>query len=229
MTHEDAVRRYADWFVANELKRQPQEKLSKLLAENPGAIDSYRQGWIDTGNALVASILSKGELFIKKASYGAFHPSNPTTRRLFTDVTGIDLPSTVSGTKQVIENYCGDALRQYREARDAERDAKEAAARAKEKEAAARLLADAEARVLACSGVTGGAVVDLCRRYGIDLPPQTIGCLRRRVVSIAGDGEHVSMKYQRTKSGGKSYPQGAAEAFGKLVAVLRERNGVTVE
>ena len=121
-----AVLAYANWFTEHEIDKQRQrnpERLAQLLAENPSAIDDFRNSWIETGNQLASDIVNRTEAFCKKVSYSAFHPSNKATRQLFEAVTGISLSDGVETSRKQGHAYAGDVYTQWLSDRQREQDA----------------------------------------------------------------------------------------------------------
>ena len=113
VSYTNAVNAYAEFFVTNELKRHSQEKIDKLLAENPTAIDDFRAGWQQKARDLANDITAISHEFLKRFRQGLLYPSNQASRKLFTAITGLALPSTVSGTEAVVGQYCGGLLEAY--------------------------------------------------------------------------------------------------------------------
>jgi hypothetical protein len=213
-----AVLAYANWFTEYELDKQRQrnpERLAQLLAENPSAIDDFRNGWIETGNQLASDIVNRTEAFCKKVSYGAFHPSNKATRQLFEAITGISLSDGVETSRKQVHAYAGDVYAQWLSDRQREQDAKEEAAALAESAAKADRLIAIYAKISADTMIEGDQLVDACKALGVVLPIQTIGLIRRRVRTINS--------CSATISSGKSLSNSPYFAYRDCQKILAER------
>lgn len=186
-----AAKEYADWFIGNEYKRQQGINPERLAALPQSAKDEFEAGWHATSLELATAIRDKSELFIKKASQGMLHPSNGASRRLFTAITGIVLPSTVGGTDKALQEYAGVEIGAYRAAKQAERDAKESAEKAKEDAKYRERIDKVIGLVRGGEMVEAEQLIDLVRHLGIDVHPRTIGAIRTHVVTIGPEGARV--------------------------------------
>jgi len=231
MSHDEAIREYAEYFVKLELERHSQEKINKLLLENPKAIDEYRNGWIESGRELCEQILTKHDTFLKRFRQGMLRPDNKASRRLFSAVTGVSLPSTVGGTDATVSAWLGDALTDYdrrmaeqRAAEKAAKDAKEAEKQAQAKAKADEEMRQYEEKLLQGERIPGSMVEDLCRKHGIEMHLRTIGCLRSRITSMQMTDSNGSVRVAlyRTKGGSRKIPDGAVSLFRELHSVVKQ-------
>ena len=221
--HEQAIAEYAEFFVQQAISENTAEQVAKALAENPQCVEQFRERWIAKAESLVNSILSKDKVFVERAMSGLLHPDNKASRRLFTAVTGLNLSATVKGTWSVVMEYCGDEIRAVESEVRAKREAEEAARLAAIKERADLAMDKAEQAILNGEQVGGDMVVDLCKRHGVAVPPQTTGCLRKRISTLRFDGatQSVMATVGRSRNGSATLPQGVVDVFRSLVATLQ--------
>ena len=117
--------------------------------------------------------------YAERITNGALHPDNKAIRQLFTALTGIELPRTVSGTESAIAAgpvwgpLVADCRRAWREAREAAE------------------LAASRQRFAAGERVTGGELLAVARSIGIDVHPRTAGTLKNRVLEIGGGSARI--------------------------------------
>lgn len=182
---EQAVKEYADWFIQQERKR---------LAENPAEVADknytaeetaqFEAGWHTAGRQLATAILEKSDYFCARVCNGMLHPDNKASRRLFEQVTGLKLPRTVKGTADVVGEYAWVQLADYRRRRDTA-----AALEAAKKQDAANaqymeyieLISD---KVAAGEQIAGNELLNLATFLGVNIPPRTVGAIRKHVVTI---------------------------------------------
>lgn len=179
----------AAWFDF-EMDRQKQinpERLEKTKREEPELIEQYREQCREDSAKRVADILDP-EKFAARIVSGSLHPSNKRTRRLFTELTGIELPSTVSGTKAAIDaSEYGPAVAACRQARQDERDQEDHERAEKEREKQSAEIARLEDCVRQNEEIDGTELLLLCRHHGIEVNPRSAGMWKSRIVSIIDD------------------------------------------
>lgn len=221
--HEQAISEYAEFFVQQSLSDSTPEQIAKALTENPQCVDQFRERWIVKGREFANSILAKDEVFADRALHGVLHPDNKASRKLFTAITGLELPPTCNGTWSVVEGYCGAEIKALQDERRAQAEAKESARQAAIKAKADEAMDKAEQVIMQGDQVGGDMVADLCKRHGIAVPPQTIGCLRKRISTLRYDAQTESVRATvgRTRSGGATLPQGVVDVFRLLVGKLQ--------
>lgn len=132
----------------------------------------------------------KPKSFLQRYEEGALHPDNQHTRRLFAELTKLELPPTVGGTAKVVESYIGaDLVADYREARAAERREAEAAEAREAERIASERLATIEATFRKGLPISGDEFADLARHLGIFIQPRTLGVFRSgKIQGIGIDG-----------------------------------------
>lgn len=179
-----AVDRFVESMLQQEIaywKERSPERLATLDKERE---DRFREHVAGLATQTVKDMESADRL-MDRIRRGAFHPDNKITRRLFTDLTGIVLPSTVSGTKQALREYVGTDVydgyyTEIEEVRAADRRAREEAAQ----EANALRVEKLKRAIADDTPVSGDELLDVARAVGIEVHPRTAGTLRRRVVEI---------------------------------------------
>jgi hypothetical protein len=117
--------------------------------------------------------------FLQWYEQGTLHPDNQHTRRLFTELTKLELPPTVGGTAKVVESYIGaDLVADYREARAAERREAEAAEAREAERIASERLASIESFFKKGDPILGSDFADLARHLAVHIQPRTLGVFR---------------------------------------------------
>ena len=221
--HEQAIAEYAEFFVQQALSENTPEQIAKALAENPQCVKQFRERWIIKGQALATSVLAKDKVFADRAMHGVLHPDNKASRKLFMAITGLELPPSAKGTWAVVDGYCGAEIKALQDERRAQAEAEEAARQAAIKAKADEAMDKAEQVIMQGDQVGGDMVVDLCKRHGIAVSPQTIGCLRKRISTLRYDAQTDSVRATvcRTRSGSATLPQGVVDVFRLLVSKLQ--------
>jgi hypothetical protein len=153
----------------------------------------------------------KPTTFLRRCEQGALHPDNRHTRRLFTELTKLELPPTVGGTAKVVDDYIGaDLVAAYREAREAET---QAVAEEQAREAAERF-ARLEADFLKGIPIGGSDFADLARHLGIQINPRTLGVFRsNKLQGIRIDGRVSCPPKWKV-------PEGVADVFRAVKRIL---------
>lgn len=183
---------YGNSMVDREIARHKKncpERLAKVTADE---LQRYRESWVEIGAALANDIFSKSDNFIKRVEQGLLHPSNATSRKLFTDVTGVSLPKTVKGTQAAVAGYCGEQIAAYRAALHAEHQRQEAQRLAAENAKQAVIIAGIETRIIAGDFVSGDELVQIARHLEIEIHPRTVGTLRKRVVQVKAEQARIT-------------------------------------
>lgn len=191
MNRQEAIQAYADWMIENELNHYRKYQPDRLATVTDEQMTAFRGGWLIKAGDVAATFDDK-RAFWKSMNDGRYHPDNRASRRLFTAITGIDLPKTNAGTREVLRAFIGEEsalafeeeVRLAKEAREAEHVAKEAAKRD-------AYLSTIKAKFLAGGGVNGDELVDLARSLGIEIHPRSVGMLRKRVVWICEDKARI--------------------------------------
>jgi hypothetical protein len=182
-TRTEAVLRYADKIIENELAFH-REYRPELLAALPVAeLEAYKKGERIKAYSLADEIDDRQLCFLRHQRCG-FDTSNNWTRRLFVDLTGIPLPSTNRETDIVLRQYCGEVCVGIEAEQQREREAKEQAKQAAEQVKRDTIKAKLSARVAVNESISGEELAELCSMLGIELHPRTIGLLRKRVRAI---------------------------------------------
>lgn len=114
------------------------------------------------------------------------------SRRLFTALTGIGLPSTAGGTQDVVRQYVGDAYQEFYKRKEDEQRAKDEKRRAEEAAKHEKYMQAVREKVKAGEMVGGEELVDLCRELKVDIHPRTVGMIRKRVSVINHEQARVS-------------------------------------
>lgn len=181
---ETYTRETIDYELSVYRKRYPdfETRWAALTLEQ---IETWKAGFAATAAEIADAIATRSEKLLSRICSGMLHPDNPRSRKLFTGVTGIPLPPTVSGTDAALaaDPVWGPALADYR--RKADREA------AERRNAESARLEDLRQRFASGERVTGDELIDVARAAGIDVHPRTAGTLRRRVVEIGGGSARV--------------------------------------
>lgn len=110
----------------------------------------------------------------------AFHPDNKVFRKLFTAVTGIELPKTVKGTQEAVAVYIGEAVQQLIETERAETAA---AIAAEEAERLSEIRA-IESLIQRGLGISGQELLKVVRHHGLGIHPRTAGAFKESVYEV---------------------------------------------
>lgn len=180
-------KQYAQFMIDIEYERQRKYNAERFAQATPEELAAYEARVLAEAEKLAESIRNRDEDFIKGASYGKYHPSNSASRGLFERVTGLNLPKTVGGTKQVVEEYAGEALTEYRRRKIEAREAKEEAEKAKEEAKRREYIDELKHLVEKGDGISGDDLVELCRALNVHVAPATIGMLRKRISLVWED------------------------------------------
>ena len=141
--------------------------------------------WL-TNNAEL--ILGKGEPLAAKVRVGMLHPSNRWSRRLFTGLTGLPLPSGVKESRLAVVDYLGqDVYCNYIQGLQDARDAKEEAKRQAEAQEVAERVRAILDKIRENQQVDGDELVVAANAVGVHVHPRTVGTLRKRVYWITSD------------------------------------------
>lgn len=158
-------------------------------------LDSYRDKVVGMWREVAADFCNHESLF-DRVKRGALHPSNKLWRAMFTRLTGVALPGTVSGTLNGVKSYIGEAefnrmALERDSARQAEVDAREAKEKANADAKFQAIIDGAVVRMQAGESVDGETLVTVCRHLGIDVHPRTVGMLRTRVRQINAESARI--------------------------------------
>ncbi len=100
MTEAEAVQRYVQSQLDYAISNTPPEKMAQVTED---MINQFKVAATQRGEAMAHAILRDKEALYKGHRAGRFHPDNRDSRRMFTDLTGIELPKTQKGTDPIIE------------------------------------------------------------------------------------------------------------------------------
>ncbi len=188
---DKAAQAYAERKIESEFayhRKSDPAKLEKHLREHPDQVERWKAGELSAARALVIELLDKLACY-KAHKRGRFHPSNPNSRRLFQDLTGLKLPPTVSGTDQAVREYVGNEAIDAEDERIAKdrRDGLERDAAIKKMACDKRIsaisakVAGQEVHNLPAGAIDGDELIDLARHLGIEMHPRTVGMIRKRL------------------------------------------------
>jgi hypothetical protein len=218
MTETKVINQYVDTLYQREMKRankQP-ERLAKLLADNPNALEDYRRRLMADAEELVSTMKSP-EAYAFRIVQGALHPDNQATRILFQSITGITLPDSVQGSREAIaQTPYGEACNRLLANRERERREKEEAEERERIVAHNRRMDKITDCVRRGEPISADDLIDACRHYNIELHPRSVGCWRRYLVWV--DKEKASLSY----SGKKPNVDSAFIAYRALKELLFE-------
>ena len=199
MTEAEAVQRYVQSQLDYAISNTPPEKMAQVTEDR---INQFKVAATQRGESMAHDILRDKEALYKGHRAGRFHPDNRDSRRMFTDLTGIELPKTQKGTDPIIEVYIGaEFIKAWKDRRDAERAEKEAAERQRKADEHAAWISKIATCLAGDKPIGGDALLDYARHIGIKVHPRTAGTLLRRVDSIREGQAHV----HRVRSGKKSH------------------------
>jgi len=194
---QEAINEYAQSLYAAEMEFNRTcnaQRLEKLLAENPQALDEFREKLQHDAEEL-AQMMCDPARYAPKLCQGALHTSNPRTRKLFSAVTGIVLPNTIKGTKEVLDGTpYGVAMKVLQDAKDSAAEAKRQRQEEEDRQRELAVLSILEDEVRKNMMIDGEELLKLCRHHGIEVHPRTAGFWRSRVVGINSDRGRVQAK-----------------------------------
>ncbi len=192
-----AIEDYANAMTEHELafyREYKPERLAKLQAEQPNAVEDFREKKRHDARELATGIETRSEWFLKRVQSGLLHPDNKTSRKLFEMTTGITLPKTLAATRDVVNSYCGVALSELVNKQNAERDEADRKEREQQAIEETKRLERIAENIRTNRSVSGDEVLDIARHIGIDVHPRTAGSLRKRVVGVVGTSARISGK-----------------------------------
>lgn len=201
----EAAQKYADGMWAFERARQVEidaERFENCPAEQ---IANYRAGLLIDAGELVET-LHTCEGIYAEATRGRFHPSNKISRQIFLDLFDVQLPATVSGTREAIRRYVGAETWDRMEREEAEGiRASEERLTAEKQQAADDEDAGEFERIAplirADKQISGDDLVFMARQLNVEIHPRTVGTLRRYIVAVNSG----SSKVHKGHRGGKAY------------------------
>jgi hypothetical protein len=199
----EAITRIVADELAEALKHETDRGRDVTESEKAAYCERRRSYWEN-----VASwIKDKSEVY-RKAQRGAFHRSNKNTRRIFTFITGIALPSTTRDTIATIRQYVGpDTIAMIEHEEWLEAEAAKAEREAERQAEAAKHAAEMEklkAAILADSPITGSQLDELATYLDLEVHPRTIGSCRKNIVTINSN---------QARFYGKAFPEGARRVY----------------
>lgn len=189
--------------IADAIAREViEEEYTRRASSNPERFASvsmedkrkYEDGIIEGWRSYARDMLAKSPELVRRVASGQLHPSNRRSRRLFTAVTGIDLPQTVAGTMKVASDYLGDLLTQFYADRDAKIMAAKKAERTKSEAKHRALIEGLSAKCRADDCLSPDDVLKLAKHLSIEVHPRTAGAMRRHVVTM---NSHQARVYKR--------------------------------
>lgn len=187
--HEDHVEAFAQRLFKRAWDNGTQEQRNKAT---PADIENYIQRQRKWGRDTVAIIMDKAKLF---QSAGRFYPHNKDSRWLFTQVTGITLPRGSAATEKAIREYVGQAVIDLVDKARADLEAKKAAELSARKQAEELAwLTRVVSSVRSDVPISGGDLLDLCRKLNVDVPLRTQGYMLKSLVSISSGMSRVLRK-----------------------------------
>jgi hypothetical protein len=194
---EQAAARWAADMLSHELafyaEHQP-ERLARLRQENPNVEREFIEKKTAIARETITEILNPSDVILARVCTGMFHPSNPSTRRLFEVATGISLPNTVNGTRQTVAAYFGEHLTRFIDKQNAEKRLEELARKQKEQQAEESRLAKIRDDIRNERDVDGADLVEFARSIGIEIHPRTAGTVLKRLVSFRGSSARITGK-----------------------------------
>jgi hypothetical protein len=216
MTTQQAIRDFANGMVDNELDYHRQYRPEQFAKLTEADIEDYRKRKITEAEELATKIETRDPAIVARIDNGMLHPDNKFSRKLFSAITGITLPPTVSGTHEAIRNSDWNVLlAELRTRQQAEAEAKrEAEAEAEAKQHAERM----EKLVTnwkAATFITGDELIELIRFLNIDTHPRTLGTIRSRIVQAKFDQCRVVRGH---------VPEGVWEVIRTVQATLQDDN-----
>lgn len=193
-----AIAEFTEYLFQNEMDyyreraKTSEMDANRLAALTQEQLTEFRERLRERSEKDAAAFLDTEQL-LDRVRTGVLHPSNGGWRKLFTALTGCQLPSGANATRDALREYIG-AERQdvYYAARQAAADAKVQAKQEADEQRERERLAAIVGKVKADEGIDGSQLADLARSMGIDLHPRTVGTLRKRVVSITSNGGRVT-------------------------------------
>ncbi len=210
-----AIQDYANGMVEIELASHRKYRPEQLAKVSPEDIERYRQSKIVQAEQLASDIRNHSPKIVERIATGLLHPDNKLSRAVFSEVTGIALPSTVGGTDRVIQasNPWGQLLvdywAEYRKQRDAKQAELENARQAKLLESVNRSIESLKAN----NPISGDELVDVAKHLGLAPHIRTIGTLRKRVVSI---------RPGQCRIAGGNVPDGVWQLLNSVMSALTE-------
>jgi len=205
MKKSEAAQNYADGMWEHERARQIEidaERFENCPAEQ---IADYRAKLLRDAEELVETLHTSAGLQIA-SDHGRFHPSNRLSRRLFSNLFGVQLPATVSGTREAIRQYVGAETwdRMEREEAEGIRASEERLTAEKQQAADDEDFAEFERiapLIRADKQISGNDLVFMARHLNVEIHPRTVGTLRRYIVAV----NSCSSKVHKGHRGGKAY------------------------
>lgn len=175
--------------LANTLRERPDDWASRSEADKANLIAIHRDQFMLRNEKVFDAIDQRDCSMLNN---GTFDPRNLSWRRIFTRMTGIELPKGVKATNAAVRAWLGEErVAGWYSARQAKREAEEDARKLKR---AAERLAEMEAikaSVVEGAGIDGRSLVDLARHVGIDIHPRTAGTAIKRLGSISSNQASV--------------------------------------
>lgn len=191
MTRTDAVLRFAQKMIDNELAHHQEHRPEALAALPATELDGYKKGERIKAYSLADEIEDKSLCFLRHQRSG-FDTHNTATRSLFFGITGIALPSTNRETDAVVRAYCGaETVARIEAQQKNERNAADTAKRLETQRKIDARKATLSAKVAANESIPGDDLAELCGMLGIELHPRTVGMLRKRVRSINANSASI--------------------------------------
>lgn len=181
----DAAQEYANDLIEREYGYARTFHLERFLKLTDQEKAEFENRIRKEAEELAQSILDKSPEWVKRVASGQLHPSNGRSRRLFSALTGIKLPSTVKGTKEAVHSYMGQELDDYFAAKEAERVEK---ARAKSEKEAQRQKESLAASLKALKNkerLGPEQLIEVARHLGVNIHPRTVGAIRKHLIEIS--------------------------------------------
>ena len=207
--------RWAIQMIEQEYKRCSIKNAAKYQIVPLQAKLDYEDSVIQAAIDNTISILTIDDEFCNRVNYGWMHPSNRISRRLFTALTGVDLPKTIEGTYEAIEQYAGSKLAEYAGRVEAEKAKKKRAEEQEQKEKEAAEFTRLRKAAMQNDQLSADELVDLARLLGVEVHPRTIGMMRKRVHWVTSDQLAYTGKRMQKTSPCKIY-QACVESIDKL-------------
>lgn len=177
--------RYAHSMLELQLANAPPERLATVTEERKAA---FIAEMILQADKVSQEILTDKAALWESYQRGRFHPDNKVSRRLFSDLTGIDLGKTCSNARKALEEYVGhDVVKARQDRLEAEYQARQEAERAKNKAIEDAIVDGATSKIKAGEMISGDSLLAVAKRFNIAVHPRTVGTINKRVVAI-GDG-----------------------------------------
>jgi hypothetical protein len=180
---KQAAHAYGDSLYQHQIDHHREYNPERLSKVPQSELDTFRQRMHDDGEKVAIQFLD-GAAIMPHVAQGRFHPCNAASRRLFTAITGVTLPSTVGGTRQAIAAHLGKIYTDYFADQEAERAKKETAEREQEAEQEKQRIDAIIADIRNGQAIDGEDLTDVAKHIGVSVHPRTIGTLRKRVYSI---------------------------------------------